>query len=226
MFRIMAPQVPQEAPTPKSTHPFGHIWEVIFQTFLYFWWKNSVLETHLFFWWLFCRIECFSRWAHMQPVHAGAVQMHFFIFISFLKIRSSKTSFGLHFGDDFRSKCHIWVKKGAPKKCLKKVAQTESNGYLLPCPGAPGQPPLFQRLLEQEATIWARNKNSCSDSNCNCNSMHFSMIWHALGKGPANFAWVACDFVISPHERMWCAWVCEWLDMAVYVCCMVDIASS
>ena len=93
----------------------------------------------------------------MQSVRAGAVQTYFFMFTIFLKSRSSKTSFGLHFGDDFRLKCHTWVKKGAPKKYLKKVVQADSNTSLFQCPGAPGQLPQSQRLFEQETTIWARN---------------------------------------------------------------------
>ena len=31
-----APRVPQEAPPPKWSHPFGHLWDVIFHTFSYF----------------------------------------------------------------------------------------------------------------------------------------------------------------------------------------------
>ena len=100
----------------------------------------------------------------MQSVHAGAVQTHFFIFSLFLKSKSNKTPFGLHFGGDFLPKLHIWVKKGTPKKCFKKVAQLASNDDLLHWPGAPGEPPLSQRFLRQEATIWARSKNTCSQS--------------------------------------------------------------
>ena len=63
----------------------------------------------------------------MQSVRAGAVQTHFFIFTFFLKIMSSKTSFGLHFGDGCLKKMQFLVKqklqKVAQKKCPDRLKQ-------------------------------------------------------------------------------------------------------
>ena len=86
----------------------------------------------------------------MQSVRAGAVQTYFLISTCFLKSRPNKISFGPHFGDDFRQKRNIWVKKCLHKKYFKKAVQAPSNDTLFPSPGASGQPPLSQRFLEQE----------------------------------------------------------------------------
>ena len=59
----------------------------------------------------------------MQSVRAGAVQTYFSIFTCFLKSRSNKPSCGLHFGDDFRLKCHIWVKKRRSIKIPQKLSR-------------------------------------------------------------------------------------------------------
>ena len=93
----------------------------------------------------------------MQSVRAGAVQTYFFIFTFFLKSRSSKTSFGLHFGDDFRSKCHISVKKGAPKNAWKKLPRQTQTGLYSNVPGPLDSHPKVKdfsnkkQLSEQEA---------------------------------------------------------------------------
>ena len=104
----------------------------------------------------------------MQSVRAGAVQTYFLIFTLFLKSRSNKTPFGFHFGDDFCPKCDTWVKKGAPKKYLKKLSrQTQTTTYSN-VPGLPGSHPKVKDCLskkqqsEQETTICARSMNSCS----------------------------------------------------------------
>ena len=101
----------------------------------------------------------------MQSVRAGAVQTHFSIFTPFLKTGSPQTSFWLHFGSNFRPKSEFWVKKGLQKMDQKKGARPYANEGLWPCPEAPWQPPSRARFSEQETTIWARNKNSCSFLN-------------------------------------------------------------
>ena len=145
----------------------------------------------------------------MQSVRAGAVQTYFFIFTLFLKSRSNKTQFGVHFGDDSRPKCNTWVKKGAPKNTLKKLSRQTQTAVYSNVPGLPGSHPKVKDCLskkqqsEQETTSWARNENSCSFLNpflsycpdlfdC-CYSflfdfdfilkltIHFLVIWHALG---------------------------------------------
>ena len=67
MFRIMAPQVPQEAPTRKSPHPFGYIWEVIFKYFCTFDEKTAYLKHICFFCDLFVASSAFRDGLTCNP---------------------------------------------------------------------------------------------------------------------------------------------------------------
>ena len=86
----------------------------------------------------------------MQSVRAGAVQTYFFIFTLFLKSRSKQTPFGLHFGDNFRLKCHIWMKKGAAKKGLKKLPRQSQTRPYSHVPGLPGSYPKVKDCLSKK----------------------------------------------------------------------------
>ena len=70
-----------------------------------------------------------------------------FVFPFSFQKGSLKTANWVDIAVTLGSKCHIWVKKGAPTNASKKVAQTDSNGTLFPSPGAPGQPPLKSKIV-------------------------------------------------------------------------------
>jgi hypothetical protein len=63
------------------------------------------------------------------------------------------TIFGVQFRSNLRHKFDICVKKGTPKKYLKKGAQTDSNGKLFQCPGAPWQPPSRAHFLNNKQQL-------------------------------------------------------------------------
>ena len=65
----------------------------------------------------------------------------------------------------FAKNCTFEWKKGLQKNVQKKGASPLAKETLWPWPGAPWQPPSRARFSEQETTIWARNKNSCSFLN-------------------------------------------------------------
>ena len=90
--------------TPEIKSPFWRPFGALFLNIVAFSVKNRGSEIGCFFLIFFGHPERSKGWAHMQSVHAGAVQTHFFIFTLFLKSRSQKTSFGIHLGDIFRPK--------------------------------------------------------------------------------------------------------------------------
>ena len=75
-----APRGAKGGPPPYFTHPFGHLLETIFRTCSYFPVKRRVLETGSFFLRFWGRRGRFVGWAHMQSVHACAVNTHFSVF--------------------------------------------------------------------------------------------------------------------------------------------------
>ena len=79
----------------------------------------------------------FMGWAHMQSVHACAVQTHFFVSSFFLKIWSLKGAHGVKFGVYFSVFIDISVKNGASENVLKKCVPPESNTTLFQCQEAP-----------------------------------------------------------------------------------------
>ena len=66
-------------------------WVLFFEHFWYFLVKKGGSEICPFFLWFFGYPECSKGWAHMQSVHACAVQTHFSVFVLFLKRGSQKT---------------------------------------------------------------------------------------------------------------------------------------
>ena len=86
-----APNMPQDCP--KRRHPrfavtfLKTLWSIFFVCFV-FPSKKSGYEICNFFLRFLGRPERSTGWAHMQSVHAGAVQTHFFSFTFFLKIAS------------------------------------------------------------------------------------------------------------------------------------------
>ena len=88
-----------------STHPFGDLLELCFRTFSYFFGKNSGSEICPFFLRFLGRPERSTGWAHMQSVHACAVQTHFSIFALLPKNSFQKRSRWVHFGSIFLKNC-------------------------------------------------------------------------------------------------------------------------
>ena len=84
-----------------SPHPFGDLLELCFRTFSYFFGKNSGSEICPFFRRFLGRPERSTGWAHMQSVHACAVQTHFSIFALLPKNSFQKRSRWVHFGSIF-----------------------------------------------------------------------------------------------------------------------------
>ena len=90
--------------TPEIPSAFWRPFGALFLNIVAFFVKNRGSEIGCFFLQFFGHPERSKGWAHMQSVHAGAVQTHFFMFTLFLKSRSQKTSFGVHFGGNVRPK--------------------------------------------------------------------------------------------------------------------------
>ena len=163
----------------------------------------------MFFLWFWGRPGRSMGWAHMQSARACAVETHFFVFAFFLKIRLHMTSFWFHFGTVFRPQSQFWVKKRAPKNGSKKGDPPVANARLWTSQEAPGgrhtikncssKKQLFEHMLKQLFEFllenvnwdenWIQNRklfhiNFMKYLNFNCCSN--LVIWHALGKGPAN----------------------------------------
>ena len=129
--------------------------------------KRGLLKYVSFFLRFLGRPELSTGRAHMQSVHAGAVQTHFFSFTLFLKNSYLGFSFWVHFGSHFPQKSQFWEKKGFQKIVQKKGASPYANEELQwPMTLARGSltapPPSRARFSEQETIVWARNKNRCS----------------------------------------------------------------
>ena len=87
IFRVKkqtgAPKVPQEAQPPKFPTPFGHFLEAIFTFFHIFYARTCVFKMCSLFSSILGRTQHSTGWAHMQSVHACAVQTHLSVFIFF-----------------------------------------------------------------------------------------------------------------------------------------------
>ena len=102
-----APNMPQDCPK-RHHHVFGvtlleTFWDLFFD-FLHFLLKKRGSEICPFFLQFLGRPERSTGSAHMQSVHAGAVQTHFFIFTLFLKSSSQHISYWVYFGGNFHNK--------------------------------------------------------------------------------------------------------------------------
>ena len=196
----------------------------------------------MFFLWFWGRPGRSMGWAHMQSARACAVETHFFVFAFFLKIRLHMTSFWFHFGTVFRPQSQFWVKKRVPKNGPKKGDPLVANESLWTSQEAPGgrhtikncssKKQLFEHMLKQLFEFLLENVNW--DENWIQNRklfhinfmkyLHFNccsnlVIWHALGKGPANFLYTMSPgtFVgaleADRSSMMWSLWwlqiVCE-----------------
>ena len=95
------PKIAPRSVFPVSGSPFWRSFGVIFSYFLYFSPKKKASEICSFFSSIFGSPELSTGRAHMQSVHAGAVQTHFFSFALFLKSSSQQTSCRVHFGGNF-----------------------------------------------------------------------------------------------------------------------------
>ena len=151
-----APKVPQEAPPQKFPNPFGHLGAIIFIHFRVFYVKKCVLETCCVFSRILGRIERSWGWAHMQSVHACAVQTHFSVFDLVLKKGSLKSVIWVNLAVIFHHKCDFCVKIGVPK--------TASKNVLLP-----GKTTTYSGSAElperQPRVRTVQTRNSCSSSS-------------------------------------------------------------
>ena len=133
----------------------------MFRIFCIFFLKRAVLKYVPFFLCFLGRPERCTGWAHVQSVHAGAVQTHFCVFTFFSKIASRRLHFGSVLGAIFIKNTVLGGQKGFRKMVQKKYPPRRK---LLPIrgSGASRTAPLACTFSEQEATVWARNNNSCS----------------------------------------------------------------
>ena len=128
---------------PKSHHHqnilphVGTFWRHFFIHFSIFMQTDTYLQHVLFFLRFVGRPGRSTRGAHMQSVHACAVQTHFFVFSFFLKIWSLKGAHGVKFGVYFSVFVDISVKNGASKNVSKKGVPPDSNTTLFQCQEAP-----------------------------------------------------------------------------------------
>ncbi len=100
------------------------------------------------------RPERSTGWAHMQSVHAGAVQTHFSDFALFLKNSFQKTSVWVHLRVNVGSKCDICVKKASPKMLQKKCPTKGKQGTIRRSGGS-RRSSLACALLRQETIVRA-----------------------------------------------------------------------
>ena len=122
----------------------------MFNFFSIFCLKRGVLKSVPFFLRFLGRPELSTGRAHMQSVHAGAVQTHFFSFALFLKNSSLGSSFWVHLESHFPQKSQFWVKKRCSKNCFKKSDPPQSNKGLLTCREAPGEAASRTRFLSKK----------------------------------------------------------------------------
>ena len=122
-----APRLLPEAFSPFRTHLFGHLLGKVFSIFCIFCQKRGVLKYVAFFLRFLGRPERSTGWAHMQSVHAGAVQTHFFSFTFFLKNSYLGFSFWFHFGSNFPPNLQFLVKHGFQKSLQKKCTAQDQN---------------------------------------------------------------------------------------------------
>ena len=144
---------PKTAPrgaTTFSESPFWRLLEPIFLLFLIFCLKRGVLKYVPFFLRFLGRPELSTGWAHMQSVHAGAVQTHFFNFAFFLKNSFLEFSFWVYFGCHFLKKSQFLMQQSAPKNVQKKSAPPDSNTHLFQCREAPREAASRTRFLNNK----------------------------------------------------------------------------
>ena len=113
--------------------------------------------------------------------------------IFFLKNRLHMTSFWLHFGTVFSQQSQFWVKKELQKKVQKRWPPCRKQDPVNTAGGS-RTGSHYQELFEQEIIVrthveaivpvfslkmWIRLKIALKSKKI--------MIWHALGKGPANY---------------------------------------
>ena len=125
-----APRLLQEAFPPFRTHLFGDLLGYFFCIFCIFCLKRGVLKYVSFFLRFLGRPELSTGWAHMQSVHAGAVQTHFFSFAFFLENSFLGFSLWVHFGSMFFQKLYLFVKNGFQKSLQKKGPAHDANATL------------------------------------------------------------------------------------------------
>jgi len=118
--------------------------------------QKKTSEIDSFFLRFLGRPERFTGWAHMQSVHACAVQTHFSVFACFLKNRLPRTMCWLHFGSNVHAKLQILAKKRDPQIVPQKGAPPGANKSLIQSPEAPGDTPRVRVF---------QTRNNCS-SNC------------------------------------------------------------
>ena len=111
------------------------------------------------------RIERSWGWAHMQSVHACAVQTHFSLFAFFSQKRFHGESKIGQFGVTFHQKSYFCVKKGVPKTASKKGVPPISNEELFTGREAPGEAASRARCSDKKQLFEQQLK-------------HYSKFWH------------------------------------------------
>ena len=157
--------MPQVAP--KRRHPRNPLtlldssWDPFSIYLCVFCLKRSVLKCDTFFLQFLGRPEPSAGWAHMQSVHAGAVQTQFCVFTFFAKIASRRLRFGSVLGTIFIKNYGFGWTKTVSKNGSKNGIPQDANGELFPGQEPPGQSASRARFLNkkqqsgQEATTAA-----------------------------------------------------------------------
>ena len=113
------PKSRQRGATTKILSPFWRHFGALFSNILYLFAKKHRSEICIFFLRFLGRPERSKGWAHMQSVHAGAVQTHFSMFAVFLK-RIPTDLILDQFWEPFSSQESILSEHKGSKKCFKK----------------------------------------------------------------------------------------------------------
>ena len=156
-IQTRAPKVPTGASPPFWTHLLGHLFGDFWYMFCVFDAKKGVLGTRPSFIVSLGRIGHSMRWAHVQSVHACAVQTHFSVFAFFLEGAAQKMVKWFRFGFMFEHKCALGAKKGTFKSDVKKVTLPREMSPYPRLAGLAG-PPLACALSKQQTMALARSQ--------------------------------------------------------------------
>jgi len=117
--------------------------------------KRRAPESGPFFSSILGHIEQSTRWAHVQSVHACAVQTHFVLLALVQEAGFQKNDKSVDFGTIFGPKVDIWREKWGPKKWSEKECPLRLKFAPINGSGGPWSGGLVCALFEQETVVRA-----------------------------------------------------------------------
>ena len=187
--------------TPEINSPFWRPVGTLFLNMCVFLLKKGFWNRLLFFFNFLVTLSAPRDGLICNPYAPAQSKRSFSFSHFFWKVGPKRPHLGSMWETCFVQNCNLEWKKGL-NKLFKKSGPPLANKGLWPWPGAPWQPPSRARFSEQETTIWARNKNSCSFLNpfqspfpgmgyflisCLKKCSFFDEIWNKKDKSPQLF---------------------------------------